>query len=169
MGKKQVVEALVSGGSATAGPPLGPALGPLGVNVKQIVDKINELTKDFKGMRVPVKIIVDVDTKEFDIEIGIPTTSALVAKEAGIEKGSSNPGREFVGELTFEQVVRVSKIINQKLELDDLKNVVLQVIGTCVSMGVKVDGMDPKEVTVKVKNGEYDDKIYASAVGGSDE
>ncbi len=162
MGKKQVVEALVSGGAATAGPPLGPALGPLGVNVKQIVDKINEKTRDFKGMRVPVKIIVDVDTKEFEIEVGIPTTSALVAKEAGIEKGSSNPGRDFVGELTFDQVVKISRIINQKLELDDLKKVVLQVVGTCVSMGIKIDGMNPKEVTGKVKNGEYDDKIYES-------
>ncbi len=162
MGKKQVVEALVSGGSATAGPPLGPALGPLGVNVKQIVDQINEKTKDFKGMRVPVKIIVDVDTKEFEIEVGIPTASALIAKEAGIEKGSSNPGREFVGDLTFDQVVKISRIINQKLEMDDLKKVVLQVIGTCVSMGVTIEGMNPKEVTAKVKNGEYDDKIYGS-------
>ncbi len=162
MGKKQVVEALVSGGAATAGPPLGPALGPLGVNVKQIVDQINEKTKDFKGMRVPVKIIVDVDTKEFEIEVGIPTASALIAKEAGIEKGSSNPGREFVGDLTFDQVVKISRIINQKLEMDDLKKVVLQVIGTCVSMGVTIEGMNPKEVTAKVKNGEYDDKIYGS-------
>jgi len=162
MGKKQVVEALVSGGAATAGPPLGPALGPLGVNVKQIVDQINEKTKDFKGMRVPVKIIVDVDTKEFEIEVGIPTASALIAKEAGIEKGSSNPGREFVGDLTFDQVVKISRIINQKLEMDDLKKVVLQVIGTCVSMGVTIEGMNPKEVTAKVKNGEYDDKIYST-------
>ncbi len=162
MGKKQVVEALVSGGAATAGPPLGPALGPLGVNVKQIVDQINEKTKDFKGMRVPVKIIVDVDTKEFEIEVGIPTASALIAKEAGIEKGSSNPGREFVGDLTFDQVVKISRIINQKLEMDDLKKVVLQVIGTCVSMGVTIEGMNPKEVTAKVRNGEYDDKIYGS-------
>lgn len=163
MGKKQVVEALVSGGAATAGPPLGPALGPLGVNVKQIVDKINELTADFRGMRVPVKIIVDVDTKEFEIEIGIPTTSALIAKEAGIEKGSSNPGKEFVGNLSIEQVVNIAKMVNRKINLSDLKKVVLQVIGTCVSMGVKVENMDPREVTKLVKEGKYDYVIY----GGS--
>jgi len=163
MGKKQVVEALVNGGAATAGPPLGPALGPLGVNVKQIVDKINELTSDFKGMRVPVKIIVDVDTKEFEVEVGIPTTSALIAKEAGIEKGSSNPGKEFVGNLTMNQVVDIAKIVNKKINLSDIKKVVLQVLGTCVSMGVKVENMDPKEVTSLVKEGRYDDIIY----GGS--
>lgn len=160
MGSKQVVEVLVSGGAATAGPPLGPALGPLGVNVKLIVDKINELTSDFKGMRVPVKVIVDVDTKEFDIEVGIPTTSALIAKEANIEKGSSNPGKEYVGDLSFEQVVKISRIVNQKVNLSDIKKVVLQVLGTCVSMGVSVDGKDPKDVSRLVREGEYDDKIY---------
>jgi len=154
--KKQVVEALVSGGAATAGPPLGPQLGPLGVNVKAVVDKINELTADFKGMKVPVKIIVDVETKEFEVEVGIPTVSALIAKEAGIEKGSSEPGRVFVGNLTFDQVLKISRIINQKIGLDNLKSVALQVIGTCVSMGVKVDGKDPKLVTREVKEGKYD-------------
>ena len=160
MGKKQVVEVLVSGGAATAGPPLGPALGPLGVNVKLIVDEINERTKDFKGMRVPVKIIVDVDTKEFEIEVGIPTTTALIAKEANIEKGSSQPGREFVGNISFDQVLRISKIVNQKLGLPDLKKVVLQVVGSCVSMGVTIDGKNPKEVTRMIKEGLYDEKIY---------
>ena len=162
MGKKQVVKALVSGGAATAGPPLGPALGPLGVNVKLVVDKINELTKDFRGMKVPVEIIVDIDTKEFEVKVGIPTTSALIAKEAGIEKGSSKPGIEFVGNLTFDQVVKISKIVNQKLKLRDLKKVILQVIGTCVSMGVTIDGKDPREVTKMVKEGVYDKLIYGS-------
>ncbi|MHC1590127.1 MAG: 50S ribosomal protein L11, partial [Candidatus Hecatellaceae archaeon] len=70
MGEKKTVEALVSGGQATAGPPLGPALGPLGVNVPAIVSKINELTSDFSGVKVPVKVIVDIDTKEFEVEVG---------------------------------------------------------------------------------------------------
>jgi len=153
---KQVIDVLVSGGEATAGPPLGPKLGPLGVNVKAVVDKINELTKDFKGMKVPVKVIVDVDTKEFDVEVGIPTVSALIAKEAGIEKGSSEPGRVYVGNLSFEQVIKISRIVNQKLKLENLKSVALQVIGTCVSMGIKVDGKDPKVVTKEVKEGLYD-------------
>jgi large subunit ribosomal protein L11 len=65
MSEKKVVETLVSGGKATAGPPLGPALGPLGVNVLAIVNKINELTETYSGMKVPVKIIVDAETKEF--------------------------------------------------------------------------------------------------------
>ena len=143
---KQIIDVLVSGGEATAGPPLGPKLGPLGVNVKAVVDKINELTKDFRGMKVPVKVI----------EVGIPTVSALIAKEAGIEKGSSEPGRKYVGNLSFDQVIKISRIANQKLKLPNLKSVALQVIGTCVSMGVKIDNKDPKTVTREVKEGLYD-------------
>jgi large subunit ribosomal protein L11 len=69
MVEKKNVDLLVSGGQATAGPPLGPALGPLGVNVMMIVNRINELTKDYSGMRVPVKVTVDLDTKEFEVTV----------------------------------------------------------------------------------------------------
>ena len=160
MGKKQTVEALVSGGAATAGPPIGPALGPLGVNVLAVINKINELTKDFKGLKVPVKIIVDLETKDFEIEVGIPTASALILKEAGVEKGSSNPGSDFVGNINMDQLLRVARIIGQKTYTHDLKKAVLQVLGTCVSMGITVDGEDPREITKKVKEGEYDSVIY---------
>ena len=63
----QTIEQLVEGGKATAAPPLGPALGPLGVNIGQVVAEINKKTESFKGMQVPVKVIVDGDTKEFSI------------------------------------------------------------------------------------------------------
>lgn len=82
------LELLVDGGAATPGPPLGPALGPLGVNVVQVVGKINEKTKEFKGMKVPVKILIDTTSKEFTVEVGTPPASALIIKEAGIGKGS---------------------------------------------------------------------------------
>lgn len=165
MGKKQVVEALISGGAATAGPPLGPALGPLGINVLEVINKINELTRDFKGLKVPVKVIVDVDTKEFEVEVGIPPTSALLAREAGIEKGSSDPGNTMVGNISFEQLLKVAKVVNQKIKLKDLKKVILQVIGTCVSMGITIDNINPRELTRKIKKGEYDELIYG---GGHD-
>ncbi|MEK6939213.1 MAG: 50S ribosomal protein L11, partial [Nanoarchaeota archaeon] len=82
---KQVVETMVEGGKATAAPPLGPALGPTGLNIGQVVMEINKKTADLKGMQVPVKVIVDTDTKTFTIEIGTPPASALIKKEAGIE------------------------------------------------------------------------------------
>ena len=159
MGQKKVVEALVSGGKATAGPPLGPALGPLGVNVMAIVNKINELTKDFSGIKVPVKVIVDVETKEFEVEVGTPPTVALIVKELGIEKGSGKPNVEKVGNLTMEQVKKIAKIRMSKSYAKSLKAAAKEVLGVCVSMGVTVEGKEPKEVQKEIDKGVYD-KVF---------
>jgi len=159
MGEKKTIEALVPGGQATAGPPLGPALGPLGVNVMAIVNKINELTKDFGGMKVPVKIIVDVDTKEFEVEVGTPTTSALIVKELGIEKGSGDPGKQKVGNLTIQQVIKIAKMKRSELLAKNLKKAAKEILGSCVSMGVTVEGKDPREVQREIDEGKYD-KVF---------
>ena len=165
MGEKKTIEALVPGGQATAGPPLGPALGPLGVNVMAIVNKINELTKDFGGMKVPVKIIVDVDTKEFEIEVGTPTTSALIVKELGIEKGSGDPGKQKVGNLTIQQVIKIAKMKRQELLAKNLKKAAKEVLGSCVSMGVTVEGKDPREVQREIDEGKYDELFEKEEAG----
>ena len=107
---KETVEALVEGGKASAAPPLGPALGPMGVNIGQVVAKINEVTASFKGMQVPVKVIIDTDTKEFDVEVGTPPASALIKKEAQVEKGASNPLQEKVADLLIEQIIKIAKM-----------------------------------------------------------
>jgi large subunit ribosomal protein L11 len=156
LGEKKVVEALLSGGQATAGPPLGPALGPLGVNVLQIVNKINELTKAYAGMKVPVKVIVDVDTKGFEIEIGTPTTSALIVKELNIEKGSAKPKSETVGNLTMEQVARIARMKLPGSYARSLKEASREVLGTCVSMGVSIEGRDPREIQKEIDSGKWD-------------
>ncbi|MFQ6064384.1 MAG: 50S ribosomal protein L11 [Candidatus Bathyarchaeia archaeon] len=156
MSEKKVVETLVSGGKATAGPPLGPALGPLGVNVLAIVNKINELTEKYSGMKVPVKIIVDSDTKEFEVSVGTPTTSALLVSELGIEKGSGAPKTEKVGNLSMEQIIRVTKMKGDKLLSRSLKAAVKEILGSCVSMGVTVEGKDPREVQREIDEGKHD-------------
>ena len=99
---EKTLKFLVPGGEATAGPPIGPALGPLGLNVLQVVEEINRRTSEFKGMRVPVEVIVDTDTKTFEVKVGTPTTAALIVKEAGIEKGSAQPNQDFVADLSME-------------------------------------------------------------------
>lgn len=156
MGEKKAVEALVAGGEATAGPPLGPALGPLGVNVLQIVNKINELTKAYSGMKVPVKVIVDIETKEFDVEVGTPTTSALLIKELAIEKGSGTPNTVKVGDLKMDQVRRIAERKAPASFGNSLKSVALEVLGSCVSMGVTVEGKDPREIQREVKENKWD-------------
>lgn len=159
MSEKKVIEALVSGGQATAGPPLGPALGPLGVNVLAIVNKINEVTKDFAGMKVPVKISVNTETKEFDVTVGTPTTSALIVSELKIEKGSGTPKTEKVGDLTTEQLIRIAKVKRTEVLAGSLKAAVKEVLGSCVSMGVTVDGKDPKEVQEEIDQGKHDELL----------
>ena len=156
LGEKKQVEALLSGGEATAGPPLGPALGPLGVNVLQIVNRINELTSGYSGMKVPVRVIVDVETKAFEVEIGTPTTSALIVKEIGIEKGSGNPKAEKAGNLTVEQVVKIAKMkLPGSYALSD-NSAAKEVLGSCISMGITVDGRDPKEIQKEISEGKWD-------------
>jgi len=156
---KKVVEALVAGGQATAGPPLGPALGPLGVNVLAIVNKINEVTKDYAGMKVPVKVIVDTETKEFEVTVGTPTTPALIVSELKIEKGSGSPKAQKVGNLSMEQVVRIAKIKQAELLSTNLKAAAKEVLGSCVSMGVTVEGKDPKEVQKEIDEGKHDSSL----------
>ncbi|MEM2999724.1 MAG: 50S ribosomal protein L11 [Candidatus Bathyarchaeia archaeon] len=155
MAEKKIVELLVSGGQATAGPPLGPALGPLGINTMAVVNKINELTKDYAGMKVPVKVAVDVETKTFEVTVGTPTTSALIVSELKIEKGSGTPNTAKVGNLNMEQVIRIAKIKRKELLATTLEKAAKEILGTCVSMGVTVEGKDPREVQKEIDEGKY--------------
>ena len=156
MADKKIIELLVSGGQANAGPPLGPALGPLGVNVMSIVNKINEVTKDYSGMKVPVKVAVDPDTKEFDVTVGTPTASALIVAELKIEKGSGTPNTAKVGNLSMDQIVRIAKIKRAELLARNLRMAAKEILGVCVSMGVTVEGKDPREIQREIGEGKHD-------------
>ncbi|MCL2477125.1 50S ribosomal protein L11 [Candidatus Bathycorpusculum sp.] len=156
MADKKVVELIVNGGQANAGPPLGPALGPLGVNIVAVVNKINEITKDYAGMKVPVKVSVDPEDKTFDVTVGTPTASALIVAELKIEKGSGTPNTVKAGDLTMEQLIKIAKIKAPQLLAPDTKNAAKEVLGTCVSLGVTVDGKDPREVQKDIDDGTYE-------------
>jgi large subunit ribosomal protein L11 len=156
---KQSIDALVEGGKATAAPPLGPALGPLGVNIGQVVAEINKKTESFKGMQVPVKVIVDSDTKEFDIEVGTPPASALIKKEAGVAKGAGNPLAEKVADILIEQTIKIAKMKENDMLGKDLKQKVKEVCGTCQSMGILVEGKPANETIVDINAGKFDKEI----------
>jgi len=160
--EKKVVDLVVEGGKATAGPPIGPAIGPTGVNVVAVVNKINELTKEYVGMRIPVKVIIDPETKSFEVEVGIPTTAALVIKEAGITKGSGKPNTEKVGNLSMAQVIKIANIKRSKLLAKNMKAAVKEIIGSCVSIGITIDGKDPKTVLREIDEGKYEDAIKSA-------
>jgi large subunit ribosomal protein L11 len=156
LGETKSISALVSGGEASAGPPLGPALGPMGINVLQVVNTINEKTREFPGMKVPVKVEVDSETKKFTVEIGIPPTSALVAKEAGITKGSGTAGKDYVGNITMESIVKIAKM---KLDVSyayDVRSAAKEIIGSCVSNGIKIEDKPAKEIYSDLSAGKFD-------------
>ena len=159
MGKKQTVDALIEGGKASAAPPLGPALGPLGVNIGQIISDINKKTADFKGMKVPVKIIVDTETKSFEINIGTPPVSQLIAKEVKAEKGSGEPNKNKIGNLAMEQVIKIAKMKRDSMLSNNLKSAVKNVVGSSHSMGVLVENKGALDVNVDIDAGLYDSLI----------
>ena len=159
MADLQTVSTLVTGGQASAGPPLGPALGPMGVNVMQVITAINEKTKDFEGMKVPVTVSIDPSTKKWEIEVGIPSSAALLLKEAGIQKGSGTPTTNWVADVKFDTIVKVARTKLDSSYATSLKSVAKEIIGTCVSLGVKIEGKTPKEVTAEVNAGKWDEKF----------
>lgn len=163
MPETKSVSALVVGGEATAGPPLGPALGPLGVNVMAIVKQINDLTKDYAGMRVPVKIDVETETKKFTVEVGIPTASALIVKESGIAKGSGTPKTAPAGNLTVSSLVKIANAKKAQSYGKDTKAVAREVAGSCVSMGVTIEGRPAKEFLSEMTEHKWDEAFADSS------
>jgi large subunit ribosomal protein L11 len=156
------VEALVTGGACSSGPPLGPALGPLAVPVPAVVAMINEATQEFAGLKVPVTVWVNKSTKPatFRVEVKTPMTSALIIKELGIEKGSGTPNSEKAGDLTMDQLMKVTKLKRKEMTAKTLRAATKTVLGVCVSMGVTVDsGQDPRVVQKMLDDGEYEDLV----------
>ena len=154
---KKTIRVMVEGGKATPGPPLGPTLSPYKVNIPQVVKAINDATKDFEGLSVPVEITIDTDTKEFEIRVGIPTTTALLMKEAGAKQPTGDPAHQKIGNISFEQVVKVAILKRDSLTAKTLRAAVKTVLGTARSIGITVDGKDPKEVQKLVDEGVYDE------------
>jgi len=159
MAEAQKISSLVTGGKASAGPPLGPALGPMGVNIMEVIKAINEKTKDFEGMKVPVTVSVFPDTKKWEIEVGIPSAAALVLKEAGLQKGSGTSGTDWVGDIEMDTVVKVAKTKLEKSYASSIKSVSKEIIGTCLCLGIKIEGKSPKEITAEINDGKWDEKL----------
>lgn len=156
---KVIVKALVTGGSASGGPPIGPAVGPTGINIKDVVDVVNKKTMMFKGLTVPVRIECDPETKKFEIFVETPSTASLLLKEIGTEKGSANTPETIIGNLEFDQVINVAKSKKDIFFDKTFKNAVKTILGTALSIGATVDGEDPRIIQKKIDEGKYDDRI----------
>ena len=148
-----IINGLIEGGKATSGPPFGPALGPMGVNINEIIAEINKKTASFEGIKIPVKVIVNPTTKKYVVEVGAPPTSALILKELGISAGAKTKD-ESPGSMTVEQAKKVAESKKLSMYGNTLSDRVSQVFGTCKSMNIKIEGMDAREAIKKLKSGE---------------
>ena len=162
------VKVIVDGGKANAGPPLGPSLATAGVKIQEVVNAINEKTKDFEGIQVPVTVEVDPQTKKFEIEIGKPSLANLIKKELNVKKLAKAPfniykkeetEEEFKESLKFDQIVKIAKMKMDDMKTDNLKTAVKQTIGACVSCGVYIEDKKPKEILEEVNEGKWDESI----------
>ena len=161
-GMAGTIEVHVPGGEATPGPPLGPELGPTPVDVQAVVQQINDETAAFDGMEVPITVEYE-DDGSFTIEVGVPPTAELIKDEAGFDTGSGEPQETFVADLTVEQVKKVAEQKQSDLLAYDLKNAAKEVVGTCVTLGVTIEGNDPRDFKERIDDGEYDDKFAEEA------
>ena len=123
----------------------------------QVIKTINEKTQGFDGMKIPVTVIVDTATKQYEIEIGVPSTAALIMKEAGIKKGSGAAGTEWAGDVTIDSILKVAKTKLEASYASSLKSVAKSIIGTCMVLGVKIDGKTPREMTSEINDGKHDE------------
>lgn len=156
---KKSFRVIVTAGQATGGPPIGPLIGPLGVNIMAVVNKINEMTAGYMGTKIPVEITIDTDTKGFEIKVGMLTTTALLLRELTIERGSGRPNTEPAGDLTFEKLVEIAKLKREGLLASTPRAAVKEILGSCLSMGITVEGRSAKEVQREVDEGRYDDLL----------
>jgi large subunit ribosomal protein L11 len=156
------IEVLVPGGEADPGPPLGPELGPTPVDVQAVVQQINDETAAFDGTEVPVTVTYEEDGS-FEIEVGVPPTAELIKDEAGFETGSGEPHEEFVADLSVDQIKQIAEQKHTDLLSYDLKNAAKEVVGTCVTLGVTIEGNNPREFKERIDEGEYDDQFADEA------
>lgn len=154
-----IVKILAEGGSMKPGPALSQKLGPAGIPINQVIQKINEATSDFPGLKVPVELDINVKTKKFEVKIFSPPVAELLKKELGISKGSGTQLKNIVANASIEQIISVAKTKMQNLLCKDLKSAVKVVVGTCVSLGVLIENKPAKDIERDIEAGKYDKEI----------
>jgi large subunit ribosomal protein L11 len=124
-------------GSATAAPPVGPALGQHGINIMEFIKAFNERTADLRGYVVPAEITVYED-RSFTFVTKAPLAAALLKRAAGVESGSATPNKEKVGRVTRDQVREIAEMKMQDLNANTVEQAMRIIEGTARSMGIEV-------------------------------
>ena len=125
------------GGAASPAPPVGPALGQHGINIMEFVKAFNAQTQQDTGTVIPVVITVYED-RSFTFVTKSPPAAVLIKQAAGIEKGSGEPNREKVGQVSMSQVRQIAERKLEDLNAHDIDQAAKIIAGTARSMGVEV-------------------------------
>ncbi len=155
------VKLLVEGGNMKPGPTVAQQLGPMGINMGKVISDVNEKSKSFKGMTVPIVIEIDPKTRAYTIVIKSPPTSELLKKEAGAAKGSGARLKLISGNIAFERIIAVALQKHDNMLSNDLLDSIKSVLGTCQAMGIVVDSHEIKDVMIDLNDGKYDAMIKA--------
>ncbi len=155
------IKLLVDGGSMAPGPALSQKLGPAGINISQVIQKVNDSTKNFQGLKVPVELEVDMSTKTFDVRVFSPPVSELLKRELGIAKGSGMQKKLTMYNASIEQIISVAKTKLPNMLSKNLKAAVKTVVGTCGSLGVLIENKSAAEIEREIEEGKYDKEIKA--------
>ncbi len=134
---KAIVKLHIEAGKATPAPPVGPALAQHGINMGQFCQEFNDKTKEKSGFTIPVEISV-YEGGKYDFRTKEPPASQLLLREAGIEKGSGNPKKKKVAEITKEQLRRVAEKKMPDLNTDNIDEAMKIIEGTAKNMGINI-------------------------------
>jgi len=153
------IKLLVEGGAMKPGPSLSQKLGPLGINISKVMQKVNDVTKNFNGLKVPVELDIDPSTKDFEVKVFSPPVSELLKRELGIEKGSSLQKKQYVANASIEQIISVAKTKFPNMLAKDLKAAVKTVIGTCASLGILIENQPAPHLGHQIEGGKFGKEI----------
>jgi large subunit ribosomal protein L11 len=143
------------------GPALSQKLGPLGIPINLVITKVNEATKSFEGIQVPVELNINPSTREFEVKVFSPPVSGLLKRELKIEKGSGVQKKIKVANASIEQIISLAKTKLPNLLCKDFKSAVKTIVGTCVSLGILVENKPAAEIEKDIDEGKYDKEINA--------
>ena len=154
-----IIKLMVDGGEMKPGPTVGQQLGPVGINIGEVIKKVNQATSQFKGTKVPIALDINTSTKEFTIKVSSPPTSELLKKEFNLEKGAGDHKKEKVGNASIEQIISVAKTKHSGMLAREFKSAVKSVIGSAISLGILVESKEGKEITQAIDSGQFDSEI----------
>ena len=150
---------IVEGGNMKPGPAVAQKLGPAGINMGKLIQDVNDATKDFGGIKVPVNVDVNTKTKTYKIEVSSPSVAEMLKKEFALEKGSGQPHKIKMANAAIEQLIKIAKMKESGMLSKDFKSSLKSIVGSCVSLGILVENKDPKAVEKEIDKGVYDSLI----------